>query len=156
MWGGLRLSSDTVSLPGQRRADFATLAPRLNYNFEPSDPELTIVYLARLGRLVVAGIQPEVESRFGARLRDAAPHPFELVTLINGAQKYLPGIDAYDRVTYEAMNSGFARRAEEQLEETILNLVKESCPPTAQTGNLHQRRPYEHRMRTPLPHPADG
>ena len=122
----LRLSSDTVSLPGQRRADFATLAPRLNYDFEPSDPELTIVYLARLGRLVVAGIQPEVESRFGARLRDAAPHPFELVTLINGAQKYLPGIDAYDRVTYEAMNSGFARGAEELLEETILNLVKES------------------------------
>lgn len=122
----LRLSSETVSLPGQRRADFATLSPKLHYVFEPADPEPTTVYLARLGGLVVAGIQPEVESRFGARLRDAAPHPFELVTLVNGAQKYLPGEDAYDRVTYEAMNSGFARGAEKLLEETILSLVKES------------------------------
>ncbi|MBR3326159.1 MAG: hypothetical protein IKG22_02400 [Atopobiaceae bacterium] len=122
----LRLSSATVSLPGQRRADFATLSPRLSYAFEQADPELTTVYLARLGSLVVAGIQPEVESRFGARLRDTAPCPFELVTLVNGAQKYLPGVDAYDRITYEAMNSGFARGAEELLEETILDLVKKS------------------------------
>ena len=122
----LCLSSETISLPGQRRADFATLSPRLHYAYEPAESESTTVYLARLGRLVVAGIQPEVESRFGARLRDVAPHPFELVTLINGAQKYLPGVDAYDRITYEAMNSGFALGAEEQLEETILNLVKES------------------------------
>ena len=122
----LRLSSETISLPGQRRADFATLSPKLHYVFEPADPEPTTVYLARLGGLVVAGIQPEVESRFGARLRDAAPHPFELVTLVNGAQKYLPGEDAYDRVTYEAMNSGFARGAEKLLEETILSLVTES------------------------------
>lgn len=122
----LRLSSVAVSLPGQRRADFATLSPRLSHAFEQAGPELTTIYLARLGRLVVAGIQPEVESRFGARLRDAAPHPFELVTLVNGAQKYLPGADAYDRITYEAMNSGFARGAEELLEETILNLVRKS------------------------------
>ena len=122
----LRLSSATISLPGQCRADFATLSPKHHYDFEPADPEPTTVYLAHLGRLVVAGIQPEVESRFGARLRDVAPRPFELVTLVNGAQKYLPGADAYDRITYEAMNSGFARGAEELLEETILDLVKES------------------------------
>lgn len=121
----LRLSSSVVNLPGQCRADFATLAPQLRYAFEPADPEPTTVHLARLGELVVAGIQPEVESRFGARLRDLAPHPFELVTLVNGAQKYLPGAASYDRITYEAMNSGFARGAEELLEETILDLVKE-------------------------------
>lgn len=122
----LRLLSRTVTLPGQRRADFATLSPRLSYAFEPADPEPTTVYLARLGELSVVGIQPEVESRFGARLRDAATRPFELVTLVNGAQKYLPGAGAYDRITYEAMNSGFARGAEELLEETIINLVREA------------------------------
>lgn len=121
----LRLLSETVSLPGQRRADFATLSPRLRYAFEPADAEPTTVYLARLGRLAIAGIQPEVESRFGARMRDAVPHPFDLVTLVNGAQKYLPGANAYDRITYEAMNSGFAQGAEEVLEKTILSLVKQ-------------------------------
>lgn len=119
----IRLSSETIMLPGQRRADFTTLSPQLSYTFEPADPESTTVYLARLGELVVAGIQPEVESRFGARLRDSATQPFELVTLVNGAQKYLPGADAYDRITYEAMNSGFARGAEDLLGETILSLI---------------------------------
>lgn len=122
----IRLSSKVVDLPGQRRADFATLSPRRHYAFEPADPESTTVCFARLGRLVVAGIQPEVESRFGARLRDVTPVPFELVTLVNGAQKYLPGAHAYDRITYEAMNSGFARGAEELLQEVILEFVKES------------------------------
>lgn len=122
----LRLSSRTVELPGQCRADFGTLSPRLSYAFEPAEPESTTVYLARLGELSVVGIQPEVESRFGARLRDSATRPFELVTLVNGAQKYLPGASSYDRITYEAMNSGFARGAEELLEETIINLVREA------------------------------
>lgn len=122
----LRLSSKTVMLPGQRRADFATLSPRLSYAFEPAEPESTTIYLARLGELSVVGIQPEVESRFGARLRDAATRPFELVTLVNGAQKYLPGAGAYDRITYEAMNSGFACGAEDLLEEAIINLTKEA------------------------------
>ena len=122
----IRLSSKTVSLPGQRRADFATLSPQLRYDFEPAGLEPTTVYLARLGGLAVAGIQPEVESRFGARLRGIASRPFELVTLVNGAQKYLPGADSYDRITYEAMNSGFARGAEERLEKAILDLVNKS------------------------------
>jgi hypothetical protein len=50
---------------------------------------------------------------------------FELLTMVNGAQKYLPSAEAYDRITYEAMNSGFAHGADEVLADAILNLVKE-------------------------------
>lgn len=119
------LERHELSLPGQRRADFASLAPTRVYQFEEAAPERTTIHLARLGELCVAGIQPEVESRLGWRLREAVATPFELVTLVNGAQKYLPLERAYDRITYEAMNSGFARGAAERLEDAIFELVKE-------------------------------
>ena len=45
--------------------------------------------------------------------------------MVNGAQKYLPSAEAYDRITYEAMNSGFARGADHALAAAILDYVKE-------------------------------
>lgn len=121
----VELSRVTVSCPAQRRADFHSLAPTRSYEFVPEGTEDTLLCVARLGGLTVVGIQPEVDSAFGARLREACPGMFELLTMVNGAQKYLPSSEAYDRITYEAMNSGFARGADEVLADAILNLVKE-------------------------------
>jgi len=121
----VELSCVTVSCPAQRRADFHSLAPTHSYEFVPEGTEDTLLSVARLGNLTVVGIQPEVDSAFGARLRKAAHGEFELLTMVNGAQKYLPSAEAYDRITYEAMNSGFAQGADEVLANAILNLVKE-------------------------------
>lgn len=115
----------TVTCPAQRRADFHSLAPTCTYEFVPEGTEDTLLSVARLGRLTVVGLQPEVDSAFGARLRKAAHGKFELLTMVNGAQKYLPSSEAYDRITYEAMNSDFAQGADEVLADAILNLVKE-------------------------------
>ena len=41
-------------------------------------------------------------------------------TLVNGGQKYLPAPDAYEKITYEAMNSGFAAGSHERLVEIII------------------------------------
>lgn len=121
----VELSRVTVSCPAQRRADFHSLAPTHSYEFVPEGTEETLLCVARLGELTVVGIQPEVDSAFGARLREACPGKLELLTMVNGAQKYLPSAEAYDRITYEAMNSGFAQGADEVLADAILNLVKE-------------------------------
>ena len=91
----------------------------------PDGTQDTLVSVARLGKLTVVGLQPEVDSAFGARLREACPGTLEVLTMVNGAQKYLPSAEAYDRITYEAMNSGFARGADEVLAAAILDLVKE-------------------------------
>ena len=61
------------------------------------------------------GIQPEVDSAFGARLREACPGTLELLTMVNGAQKYLPSSEAYDRITYEAMNSGLCHEGADEV-----------------------------------------
>ncbi len=109
-----------VLLPAQARADFATLAPHRSYEFHTAGEQRTRVYLLRLGEVALVGVQPEVASAFGAAVRAARPGRVLFATLVNGAQKYLPAPDAYEKITYEAMNSGFAAGSHERLLETIL------------------------------------
>ena len=40
--------------------------------------------------------------------------------MVNGAQKYLADEEDFDLITYEAMNSGFAREAASQLRQAVL------------------------------------
>ena len=110
----------TVELPAQERADFQSLRPRKSYEFVPVGTTSTQVSLLRLGDMRLVGIQPEVASSFGAAVRAACPGRTVLATLVNGAAKYLPAPDAYQKITYEAMNSGFAQGAHEALLDTIL------------------------------------
>ena len=109
-----------VELPAQERADFQSLAPRRRYEFVPAGRLSTTVYLLRLGAIELVGVQPEVASAFGSAVRAARPGYVLFATLVNGGQKYLPDPDAYQKITYEAMNSGFAAGAHERLLAGIL------------------------------------
>lgn len=113
-------STVDVLLPAQTRADFCSLAPHRTYEFHAAGEQRTRVYLLRLGKVELVGIQPEVSSSFGAAVRAARPDNVLFATLVNGGQKYLPAPDAYEKITYEAMNSGFAVGSHERLLETIL------------------------------------
>lgn len=122
---GVELERITVLCPAQRRADFARLAPTRHYEFVPEGTIETTLSVARLGSLTVVGVEPEIDSALGSDLRAAGEGNLEVLTMVNGAQKYLPDTQAYDRITYEAMNSSFARGASDVLAQTILDLCKE-------------------------------
>lgn len=113
-------STVDVLLPAQARADFCSLAPHRTYEFHEAGEQRTRVYLLWLGKVEFVGIQPEVSSSFGAAVRAARPGNVFFATLVNGGQKYLPAPDTYEKITYEAMNSGFAAGSHERLLETIL------------------------------------
>ena len=115
----VRLERHVVSCPAQRRADFHSLAPTHSYTFVREGEVDTTLSVARLGSLTVVGLEPEVDSAFGARLRTAGSGSLEVLTMVNGAQKYLPSSEAYDRITYEAMNSSFAQGSDQVLEQAI-------------------------------------
>ncbi len=121
----LSLSRETVSCPAQRRADFHSLAPTRSYDFTPDGTQNTLLSIARLGSLVVVGVQPEIDSALGACLRSSGRGRLEVLTMVNGAQKYLPCAEAYDRITYEAMNSSFARGSDEILAAAVLKQIEE-------------------------------
>ena len=109
-----------VELLAQERADFHSLAPRRCYEFVSAGLVSTSIYLLRLGEMTLVGIQPEVASAFGSAVRAAKPERVLLATLVNGGQKYLPAPGAYQKITYEAMNSGFAAGAHERLLTSII------------------------------------
>lgn len=121
--GALSARSIDAVLPAQERADFHSLAPRTSYSFVPAGTVSTRVSLLGLGDMHLVGVEPEVASSFGASVRQAHPGLVLLATLVNGGAKYLPAPDAYQKITYEAMNSGFAQGAHEHLLDTILAVL---------------------------------
>ncbi len=116
--GGIR----AVRLSGQRRGDFHSLRPQRSYEYVPAADEEVHVSVLRWGDVVLVGTEPELSSGFGTQVRALASHVV-LATLVNGAKKYLPTSDAYDRVTYEAMNSGFGRGADTALFQAIFSAI---------------------------------
>lgn len=115
-----------VSCLGQVRADFASLRPTREYAYVPAPDVITTVGALRLGDLVLIGVPPEIPSSLGTLVRsdEAAPH-VDILTLVNGGQKYLPADDAYERCTYEAMNSSFGKGSAELLLRAATNAVRD-------------------------------
>ena len=95
-------------------------AAHTGYSFVPAGTVSTRVSFLGLGDMRLVGVEPEVASSFGAAVRQAHPGRVLLATLVNGGAKYLPAPGAYQKITYEAMNSGFAQGAHEHLLDTIL------------------------------------
>jgi hypothetical protein len=117
-----------VTCPGQRRADFASLRPDRDYSFRAAPDVSTTMCVLRLGDLVLLGIAPEIPSSLGTLVRTGRTTALvDILTLVNGAEKYLPARDAYERRTYEAMNSGFGEGSAEALlraaTETVNNAL---------------------------------
>lgn len=111
-----------VRLPGQQRGDFHSLRPQRAYTYAPANDEEASVIILRWGEVLLVGTEPELSSSFGTQVRALASHVV-LATLVNGAKKYLPTLDAYDRVTYEALNSSFGRGADTVLLQAISSAI---------------------------------
>lgn len=125
--GHVCATSHPLTCPGQQRADFATLAPHRTYEYLPAEPVTTTVSVLELGELVLVGVEPELPSVLGSRIRrevaSVGQGPADILTMVNGGAKYLPDFGAYDKITYEAMNSGFARGSDEILARDVLASV---------------------------------
>ena len=115
-----------LELPGQvMPANMRDLRPTRSYERVPAAPHVTHVQLASVAGVPLVGLAPEVSSLMGARIRELADAPRALVlTMVNGAAKYLVEAEAYDRDTYESMNSGFARGAGETLVASVAERLR--------------------------------
>ena len=113
-----------ITCPGQRRADFASLRPDRDYSYQAAPDVATTMCVLRLGDLVLLGVAPEIPSSLGTLVRTGYTTALvDILTLVNGAEKYLPAQDAYERRTYEAMNSGFGEGSAEALLRAAIETV---------------------------------
>jgi neutral ceramidase len=127
--GPISRETFTVRVQGQKMMDFRALRPLKQYEFVSVEPREEPVEIIRLGDVALVGVRPELSCQTGIRLRNRSSIPNTIIlTMVNGGAKYMPERGAYERITYEAMNSPFACSAAEQLSRQVLNLLKARQP----------------------------
>lgn len=126
-------SAPTLDITRERIAvnglDFAPrnapVGPVTSFTYRPGAQIKVPVVLIRIGDIAFAGMQPELAASVGARIRAASPYPHTVIaTMADGAAKYLPDAQSYDRFTYEARNSPYAQGAAERVADAIIGRLK--------------------------------
>jgi hypothetical protein len=121
----ITMITQTLTLPAQvapRTLD--DIRPSRAYEFRPNGETATLITAVRIGDLAIAGVQPELSAATGMEIKRRSPFRHtQVVTMFNGGAKYMADADSYDRITYEAMNSRFARGSAETLIESLNELL---------------------------------
>ena len=103
----------SLKVPSQGRTGGApSNSPVLSYTYAVG-PEIDFpIVLMRIGDVVIVGVQPELGSIVGARIKEQSPFPDTMVAvMVDGGAKYMVDGDSYDHFTNEARGSQFAKEA---------------------------------------------
>ncbi len=102
------------------------VGPVKSYTY-PAGAEVAVpVVLIGFGDTALVGVQPELAASIGARLKSGSPYARTMVaTMVDGAAKYMADARSYDRFTYEARNSPFAKGAAEATAAGIEDLLSQ-------------------------------
>lgn len=99
--------------------------PVQSYTYLEDGIRKTPITLWTMGTIAILAVQPELSSASASQLRHASPYALTIVlTMVNGGAKYMAEQKAYERFTYEARNSMFAKGSAEQLVEQALAMLQ--------------------------------
>ncbi|MCS5713153.1 hypothetical protein NVV95_01165 [Herbiconiux sp. CPCC 205716] len=114
-----------VTVPGQQALPREKIAPTRTHRFTPDEPRDVPLAVLRIGGVRLLCVQPELSVRTGQTIRSAVTgEPILVVTMADGAAKYLPEAAAYQRITYEALSSSYAQGAAETVASAAVHLLK--------------------------------
>lgn len=118
---------DQISCPGQKLPiNIAAIKPTHIYEYQDDQSRDVQINILTIGYIAIVAVAPELSSTTAMEIKKQSPYPLTMVvTMVNGGAKYMPDQTAYDRITYEAMNSMFARGSAEILSNKIIQLLKE-------------------------------
>ena len=118
----LQVRHGTVTLTGQERPkDLQQIKATRSYHYVTGGPVQAPFVLVQVGDVAIVGVQAELSAATGAYIRDHSPFPHTMVvTMVNGAAKYMPDADAYRKITYEAMNSSVVAGSAETMAAAVL------------------------------------
>ena len=123
----LKLQRTAISLPKQAFSPrHQPTGPVKTFTWREIGPGKMPVILMQWGNTVLIGVQPELSASTGAYMRSASPFPNTFImTMVDGADKYLPDSSNYDHFTYESRSSPYAPGAAEQAAEAIIDQLKQ-------------------------------
>lgn len=116
VWNG------TITLPAQNRPrDLGQIRPTQSYTYPVEGTAAARYSLIRIGDTVLVGVQVELNAATGLAIKRRSPFANTIVvTMVNGAAKYLPDVVGYRDITYQAMNSSYAPGSAELLANQIV------------------------------------
>ncbi|MCI2048847.1 MAG: hypothetical protein LKJ76_03900 [Lachnospiraceae bacterium] len=129
----LRAAAITVDLKTQYRDPILkNLHPTRSYVFKPDGrTESTVINAMIIGNFALVGTKAELASITSHTIRDKSPVPVTaVVTMLNGAAKYMVDAEAYDKMTYGAMNSLFVKGSAEILRDEMISMLGSMYPAT--------------------------
>jgi hypothetical protein len=104
----------------------APTGPVMSYEYQPGAQIEVPVVLMRIGGIALVGLQAELAASIGARIKAGSSFPNTIiVTMVDGAAKYMPDAASYDRFTYEARSSRYARGSAETTASAVVNLLNQ-------------------------------
>lgn len=104
----------------------APAGPVTTFDYSPGAMTTMPLVLMRLGDLVLVGVQPELSASIGAMIKAASPFAHTMVvTMVDGAAKYMPDAQGYDRFSYEARSSPYARGAAEAAATAVVDRLNQ-------------------------------
>ncbi|WP_247595467.1 hypothetical protein [Brenneria roseae] len=102
------------------------VGPVSAFDYKIGEKQTVPVVLIRIGDMALVGMQPELAASIGAQIRADSPYRQTLVaTMVDGAAKYMPDSQSYDRFTYEARSSPYAKGAAEAAAAAIISKLKQ-------------------------------
>lgn len=122
----LRIERKTVQVATQTGVTVGPppKGPLKSVDFQTSAPTDVPVILMRIGDVAIVAVREELSARTGTWIRQHSPFAHTLVvTMADGAAKYMPEADAYDRVTYEARSSHYAKGSAESLARAVVGML---------------------------------
>lgn len=118
--------SQEWKLPGQKmKIPTKDLTPHRTYAFEKDHPVFCESTLLKAGDISLLFTMPELNSSFGSRIREITGKHTMIATLVNGGRKYLPEKEDYERITYNAMNTGIGKGSDEIFLEQVRKMKGE-------------------------------
>ncbi|GIM90719.1 hypothetical protein [Paractinoplanes toevensis] len=124
----IRLVHDKVEVGAQPLPRREDIRPQRAYDYRAAGVTAVPLWAVRIGGLAIAAVQAELTCVTGRWIKDNSPFPATfVVTMANGAAKYLADAGSYGRITYAAMNSKYAAGSAElvatRLVETLRGLA---------------------------------
>ena len=122
----LRVIHDSVTVHAQRAPASRDLKPVTRYDFQPDGTADVPIAIALIGDIAFIGVQPELNAVTGLDIKARSPLRKTLVvTMVNGGAKYMADAASYDKITYEAMNSRYARGSAEAVAAKVLAILED-------------------------------
>lgn len=113
-------------------ADMHDLHATKAYKYQKNGQVETPISVLTLGDIAFIAVQPELCSITASEIRKASPYTVTFVmTMVNGIAKYMADEKSYERMSYEAMNSGFWKGSAELLRDEAIRILLKGKPDQA-------------------------